>query len=206
MTGEGDGPMRTSFHLLVAILCLTSAQVRAAEPAPVTLTELLKATQAIASLRVTHTDEELRDDQVLRTATLTVCGRASGLGEQTQLEISWTDPAKTNESKPDTNSPAVSVGKRCVVLLANRDGHWAALRKLNVSPEGKVADDNIITELGLTPGCDADAAVLALETQWKKTDRRSAQRIAPPPPSARNQPWKLMRASPLRRIWPFFPH
>ena len=206
MTNGADRTMRTTSYTIVALICMTTVQIWAADPAPTSLTEIVKTAQAVAYVRVTHAAEALRDDQVQRTATLTLCGRSAGLDKQTQLEIFWEVSTKNDQSKPDRTSPVFVVGNRCVVLLANRDGHWEAAYQLNVSPEGKLLEEGIGAELGLQSGIDADTAVLLIEKHLKNTDRHSTQRVVPPPPSARNQPWKLMRASPLRRIWPFFPH
>jgi hypothetical protein len=206
LTNEADRTMRTTSYTIVALICMTTVQIWAADPAPTSLTEIVKTAQAVAYVRVTRASEALHDDQVQRTATLTVCGRSAGLEKQNQLEIFWDVSAKDDRAKPDRTPPVFVVGNRCVVLLANRDGHWEAVHQLNVSPEGKLLEEGFGADLGLQSGIDADAAVQLIEKHLKNADRRSTQRVVPPPPSARNQPWKLMRASPLRRIWPFFPH
>jgi len=195
--------MRIIQPMLGTLLCCAFLQLRGAEPAP--LAEVLKTAQAVAYVHVTHASEELHDNLIQRTATLTLCGRATGVGEQTQLEIIWTAPAKADEARPIDKTPLFSVGDRCIVLLTNRSGHWETVGRLNVSPEGKFQDENVGTDIGLKAGIDANAAVQLIEARLKKEERHTAQRIAPPPPSARSQPWKLMRVSPLRQIWPFFP-
>jgi len=197
--------MRTSKHLLLVLFCSATALLRAAEPAQTPLSETIKITQAVAYVRVTHVTEELRENQVQHTATLTLCGRAAGLAEETQIEIAWDLPSN-NETKLEGLHPKFSTGERWIVLLASRNGHWEVLRPLTISPEGKIADERLGAEIGFQPGIDADAAVQLIAAHLEKTDRRSATRATSPSLSGRNQPWKLMRTSPLRRVWPFFPH
>jgi hypothetical protein len=196
--------MRTTRSILLALICMTTLQLWAAESAPPPLSETLKTVQAVAFVRVTHATEELRDNRVLRTATFTLCGRETGLGDQTQFDIVWDLVPPSDGEKQTTKPPLFSVGDRCVILLVNREGHWETVRHLGISVEGKLQEENVGTEIGLQAGLEANVVVQMIEVQLKNTARRSTQRIAPP--SARNQPWKLMRTSPLRRIWPFFPH
>ena len=197
--------MRTPKHLLLVFLCSATALLRAAEPEPTPLSETIKITQAVAYVRVTHVTEELHEDHVQHTATLTLCGRAAGLAEETQIEITWNLPA-TNETTPEGQHPKFATGERWIVLLASRNRHWEVLRPLTISPEGKISDERLGAEIGFQPGIDADAAVQLIAAHLESTERRSTPRPTSPSISGRNQPWKLMRTSPLRRVWPFFPH
>jgi len=197
--------MRTPKHLLLVFVCGTTALLRAAAPGPASLSETIKITEAVAYVRVTHVTEELHENNIQRTATLTRCGRATGLAEQTQIEITWEIPTR-NEAKPENQRPKFITGERWVVLLTSRNGRWEVLRPLALSPEGKIIEEGLGAEIGFQPGIDADAAVQLIAAHLETTERRSTPRGTSPSLSGRNQPWKLMRTSPLRRVWPFFPH
>lgn len=195
--------MRTTRHIFAAMICCANVQLWAADQTP--LTEVIKESQAVAYVRVTQAAEELHGDVIQHTATLVRCGRAAGLGEQTQIEISWDVPTKAAEQKLENGTPSFSVGEQCIVLLTKQEERWRPILRLNISPEGKFLEKDLGADINLQPGTDADVAVQLIEPHLKKPERRTVQRATPAPPTARNQPWKMMRVSPLRRVWPFFP-
>ena len=172
--------MRTPKHLLLVFVCGTTALLRAAAPGPASLSETIKITEAVAYVRVTHVTEELHENNIQRTATLTRCGRATGLAEQTQIEITWEIPTR-NEAKPENQRPKFITGERWVVLLTSRNGRWEVLRPLALSPEGKIIEEGLGAEIGFQPGIDADAAVQLIAAHWKRQSAVQPRAVRPRP-------------------------
>lgn len=194
-------PRNLSLALLVVLSVLT-LPLYAAEPAPPP--NFIKLTDAVAFMRVTKVSEELHDKVVEHSVTLSLCGRATGLDEQTELDLPFELPANKEATPPEKTEPVFNVGQRYLVLLVRRDEEWVLLRKLAVSEEGKLTTDETGLALELKAGTEANVAVQLITDKIKKENRPPRTR-PPSAPTPRNQPWNLMRASPLRRVWPFFP-
>ncbi|MFT3868614.1 MAG: hypothetical protein QM715_08950 [Nibricoccus sp.] len=152
--------------------------------------------------------EELQENAVQHVATLALCGRSAGLGELKELATHFFPPSVP---QPDKNTkevipgePIFVIGSRCIVLLIWKNNRWETLRRLKVTEEGMFDEEGIGQDIGLKPGISADNVVQLISAKIKNQGQPSKDRPKPPP-TARNQPWNLMRASPLRRVWPFFP-
>lgn len=156
--------------------------------------------QGVANVRVTKAVDELREEGVLRFVTFSVVGKCHGLEERTEVVV----PLPTHEHREEQEA-AFAVGRRWVVLLLNQKGRWEVIGWLAVTDENHLAEPSVGQELGLKAGLEADAAVELLAARLRKDEPAGTNRPKAAP-SARNQPWNLMRASPLRRVWPFFPH
>jgi hypothetical protein len=184
------------------MLCCIWFPLLAAEPEP--LQETLKQTQAVGYMRVTKLSEELRNNTVQQVVTFVLCGQSAGLGDLKELEITYNKPAKAEKDVLEVSGPVFTVGSRCVLLLTVKEEHQEIVAWLKINDEGKFVTEGIGEDIGLKPNLKADAVVQLIASKIKKTDRASSNRPKPPP-TARNQPWNLMRSSPLRRVWPFFP-
>ena len=188
--------------LLLVVLSIFTLPLYAAEPAQPP--NLIKLTDAVAFMRVIKVSEELHDKVVEHIVTLSLCGRATGLGELTELALPFEPPTNKDGTTPEKPEPLFSVGQRYLVLLTAHDEHWQLLRKFPVSEEGKLMTDETWLAQELKVGTEANIAVQLITD--KITKENHAPRARPPAVATpRNQPWNLMRASPLRRVWPFFP-
>lgn len=197
-------PRQTARWVLVVALGLASLRLCAADSVP--LREIVAKTKAVAHVRVTRITEELQDDKVRHVVTFALCGRNSGLGELKELEVHFTPPPKpeTEEPAAPATEPIFDVGHRCVVLLTSRDTRWESLFRLKITEDGQFVEEGIGEDIGLKPNAEADAVVQLIAAKIVPPGQLKKDRPKPPP-TARNQPWNLMRASPLRRVWPFFP-
>lgn len=194
---------RTFFRAIVVALGCISLRLFAADP--VMLKETLANTQAVAHVRVIKLVEELQDSTVQHIATLSLCGRSAGLGEFKELATHFSpSPPPSDKKEADPAEPVFVIGSRCIALLTWRNNRWETLRRLKVTEEGIFDEEEIGQDIGLKPGTSADAVVQFIAAKIKKSGQNPKDRPKPPP-TARNQPWNLMRASPLRRVWPFFP-
>lgn len=189
-------------QVLLVVFSVLTLPLYAAEPAQTP--NLIKLTEAVAFVRVTKVSEELHDKAIEHIVTLSLCGRASGLDEKTELDLPFELPTNKEATPPEKTEPVFNVGQRYLVLLVQRDEEWVLLRKLAVSEEGKLTADETGLALELKAGTEANAAVQLITDKIKKENRPPRTR-PPSAPTPRNQPWNLMRASPLRRVWPFFP-
>lgn len=190
-------PSRSVQRILAAALCCFALQVRAEGPVP--LQQTIGQSQAVAFMRVTRVSEELHGKTVRRTITFSLCGRSFGLGGLKEITVPIDAPEKPDT---DTVNPPPPMGGRYVLLLALKDERWEMAARLTISEDGKLAEAGIGEDIGLKPGADADAVVRVIARLLPRPDRASRPKQ---PPTARNQPWNLMRSSPLRRVWPFFP-
>jgi hypothetical protein len=159
--------------------------------------ETIEQARAVAHVRVTKLAEELREEKLFQIVTFTLCGAESGLGNAKEVSVLFL------VSDTDRKAFENTIGERYVVLFAPKKGGWQAVGWFCLSNEGKLGEDEAGREAGLKPGTEADAVVQLLAVKLKKDSPVETAR--PKPPTARNQPWNLMRASPLRRVWPFFP-
>lgn len=191
---ELSGTVRRSAALCALAMLGLSVRLFAAESG--CTREALGRAQAVAHMRVTKLADELQENGVQHLATLTLCGAAGGLGETREVTVQL---AADKDGHTDFSVP---IGSRCVVLLAPRGGGWQLAGWLGLTDDGKFVDEQAGRSLDLKVGEDADAVVLVLEAKLKKAGH-PAQERPKPPPTGRNQPWNLMRASPLRRVWPF---
>lgn len=195
---------RTACRAAVVVLSCASLRLFAADPVP--LQETLPKTQAVAHVRVIKLAEELQDNAVLHIATLSVCDRSAGLGELKELAVHFfpAPPPQSDKKETAPAEPIFVIGSRCIVLLTWKNNRWETLRRLKVTEEGFFNEEGIGEDIGVKPGTDADTVVQLIAAKIKKSGQSPKDRTKLPP-TARNQPWNLMRASPLRRVWPFFP-
>ncbi len=192
---------RARWPLLLVLGC-TSLRLLAAPPVP--LQEILSRTQAVAHVRVTKLAEELKEETVHHHATLSICGLSSGLAPLREFEADIPPPAKTSEKDQPPADPLFAVGDHCIVLLAWRQDHWETLHRLRLAEDGRFMEEEVGTDIGLAPDTSADSVVQLISARITRPAHIKKDRPKPPP-TARNQPWNLMRASPLRRVWPFLP-
>lgn len=187
-------------HTALALLLLCCAGLRSLAAGPVVPGEAFRRADAVASVRVTRVSEELQGEMAVLVVNLSVAGAASGLAERREITIRV---APGGEGAAQGGAAAWPLGGRFIILFAGRDARCEVVARLELSSEGRLADGADCAGLALAPGTDADAAVAAIAERLGKP---RCERDRPPvPPKARSQPWNLMRSSPLRRVWPFFP-
>lgn len=186
--------------VLVALAVLVSPRLAAAELVP--LKDIVAKSHAVAYVRVVKVTEELQKETVLHFATLTLCGRASGLDDAREFDAHYSPPAKPDGNDAPPPEPVFVVAQRCIVLLARQNDRWHTVHRLCIAEDGKFFAEGVGEDIGLKPGIEADAVVQLLATKINPSLKKTRPK---PPPTARNQPWNLMRSSPLRRVWPFFP-
>lgn len=186
--------------LLLGLFCLGLPSFGAVS---VSLKEVLARAQAVAHVRVTKLTETLHDNDIQRLVTFSVCGQGFGLGETKEIEAHFNSPPKTESEGAPTADPPFAIARQFVLVLARHDNTWEILHRLPLTEEGRFVESNLGEEVGLKPGLEASAVVQLLSAKIGSAEQRQRPK---PPPTARNQPWNLMRSSPLRRVWPFLPH
>lgn len=186
--------------VLAALAVLVSPGLAAAELVP--LKDVVAKSHAVAYVRVIKVTEELHEEVVLHFATLSLCGRSSGLGDAKEFDAHFSPPPKPEGENAPAPEPVFVVTQRCIVLLARQNNRWETVRRLCITEDGKFVEEGLGEDIGLKPGAEADAVVQLLATKINSSLQKNRPK---PPPTARNQPWNLMRSSPLRRVWPFFP-
>ncbi|MFT3783333.1 MAG: hypothetical protein QM790_15085 [Nibricoccus sp.] len=189
--------MRGFGKTLLLILCCTPLPLLA-ESRP--LTEAVGHAQAVAFVRVQKASQEVRNEKVHHVVTFEVCGRASGVPASAEVEVEFDRPAKPSEPIPEELKFAA--GGRCILLLHREQNQWQVVDAVKTGEDGNVCADQPGEDIGLKDGMSAEAAVEIIAFKIKRERLKDRPQ---PSPTARNQPWNLMRSSPLRRVWPFFP-
>lgn len=185
--------------LMLVVLCSTTLNLSALEDGG--FSRALASADAVANVRVTRLGDELRGDTVVQVVRFTISGRESGLAGISAVDVALPPAPAPSQDAPE--QPVYAVGERYIVLLSGPDTRWSVAKSLHVADDGHVMAGATAAGLVIEPGADADAAVAAIAARLER--RRADRERRATPPSARNQPWNLMRSSPLRRVWPFLP-